>query len=218
MGSSIKLSQLIRNSRLIFWDFDGVIKESVDIKTHAFLKLFEEYGSEVMEKVRIHHESNGGMSRFDKFPIYLKFAGQEVSPEKVQELCEDFGHIVLDGVINSAWIPGVEDYIRNNSEGQIFIIVSATPQNELNEIVNSLNLSDCFKAIYGAPVKKSEAVKESLNILNIPKSEALMIGDASADLNAALINDIPFILRKHSSNRDLCVSFQGPVIDDFNLI
>lgn len=218
MGSSIKPSQLIRNSRLIFWDFDGVIKESVDIKTKAFQKLFKEYGSDVMDKVRLHHESNGGMSRFDKFPIYLKFAEQEVNSEKVQRLCDDFEHLVLDGVINSAWIPGVEAYIRNNSEGQTFVMVSATPQNELDAIVNRLNLRECFKAIYGAPVNKSDAIKESLSILNIPNSEALMIGDASADLDAALNNDIPFILRKHSSNRDLFLSFQGPVIEDFNLI
>ena len=72
MGSSVTAAQLIKKSSVIFWDFDGVIKESVDIKGKAFQKLFEVYGTEVMEMVRIHHENNGGMSRFDKFPVYLK--------------------------------------------------------------------------------------------------------------------------------------------------
>ena len=30
--------------KLVFWDFDGVIKDSVTVKTDAFSKLFEKYG------------------------------------------------------------------------------------------------------------------------------------------------------------------------------
>ncbi|MEC7219091.1 MAG: hypothetical protein VXW29_01645, partial [SAR324 cluster bacterium] len=32
--------------KLIFWDFDGVIKDSVPLKTEAFDQLFCEYGEE----------------------------------------------------------------------------------------------------------------------------------------------------------------------------
>ena len=28
------------NARVIFWDFDGVIKDSVPVKTEAFRKIF----------------------------------------------------------------------------------------------------------------------------------------------------------------------------------
>jgi len=218
MGSSVTAAQLIKKSRVIFWDFDGVIKESVDIKGKAFQKLFELYGTEVMEMIRIHHESNGGMSRFDKFPVYLKYAGIEVTSEKVTKLCDSFSELVFNGVVNAPWIPGVEDYIRRNSNEQIFIMVSATPQDELDEIVNELNLRDCFKAIYGAPLNKSEAIKKSLYELNITEFNALMIGDASADLEAALNNHIPFILRKHSSNWKLSKSYNGLTIDNFKKI
>lgn len=218
MGATVTAAQLIKQSSVIFWDFDGVIKESVDIKSMAFQKLFEVYGTDVKEMVRIHHESNGGMSRFDKFPIYLKYAGLEVTSEKVLKLCDNFSELVFNGVVNAPWVPGVEHYIRMNSNEQIFIMVSATPQDELDEVVNELNLRNCFKAIYGAPLKKSEAIKKSLNELNISESNALMIGDASADLEAALNNHIPFILRKHSSNEKLSSSFNGVVIDDFKKI
>lgn len=57
----------------IFFDFDGVILESVDIKGWAFGKLFENYPQHVDEIVAFHF-ANGGMSRFDKFRyIYKKY-------------------------------------------------------------------------------------------------------------------------------------------------
>ena len=39
---------------MIFWDFDGVIKESVSVKTDAYVELFRPYGSHVCKKIRKH--------------------------------------------------------------------------------------------------------------------------------------------------------------------
>ncbi len=49
---------------VIFWDFDGVIKDSVGVKIKAFFQLFEPFGFVVAERVRQHHEANGSMSYF----------------------------------------------------------------------------------------------------------------------------------------------------------
>ena len=37
---NINASELLKRAKLVFWDFDGVIKESVDIKTQAYLLTF----------------------------------------------------------------------------------------------------------------------------------------------------------------------------------
>ena len=37
---------------MVFWDFDGVIKESVSVKTDAFEELFKPYGDIVCNKVK----------------------------------------------------------------------------------------------------------------------------------------------------------------------
>jgi phosphoglycolate phosphatase-like HAD superfamily hydrolase len=215
MVSKIKASDFVKTAKVVFWDFDGVIKESVDVKTKAFQKLFVEYGTEVTEKIRLHHEANGGMSRFEKFPIYLDFANVEVTKEKINRLCEKFSDLVLDGVINSPWVPGAEIFIRTNPNQQIFIVVSATPTEELLEIIDRLNLRSSFESILGAPTSKIEAIKACLHRLSISACDAVMIGDASADLDAASANKVPFILRRHSSNTKLVESFFGITINDF---
>ncbi len=204
--------------KLIFWDFDGVIKDSVEVKTQAFLNLFTSFGSEVVERIRAHHEANGGMSRFNKFPLYLQWAGIEPSELRVNKLCEEFSELVFNGVINSPWVPGVEEYLRVNPNDQIFVMVSATPQLELEQIVDKLNLRKCFVSIHGAPTGKAEAIGQTLAKLGISCESALMIGDAIADMDAAIKNSVPFLLRRHSANVNIFAGYKGKSINDLTEI
>ena len=55
--------------RGIAFDFDGVLVESVDVKTKAYARLFEEYGEGVVSRVVDYHLTNGGVSRFVKFRV-----------------------------------------------------------------------------------------------------------------------------------------------------
>ena len=57
---------LLAAARIVFWDFDGVIKDSVAAKSDGFEKLFRPFGAEVARRVRQHHEAHGGVSRYEK--------------------------------------------------------------------------------------------------------------------------------------------------------
>lgn len=207
--------QFLMNSKLYFWDFDGVIKDSVDVKTQAYFQLFEPFGLDVAERVRQHHEANGGMSRFDKLPIYLQWAGLKPSEIKVDEYCERFSQQVLQGVIDAPWVAGVEQYLRSNSWQQVFVLVSATPQDELEHILHVLDITKCFSGVYGAPTRKQDAIRNTLLARGIDPSESLMIGDAQADLDAAVANQVPFLLRRHSSNNKVFATYTGTSVEDF---
>lgn len=191
---------LLSIPQLIFWDFDGVIKDSVEVKTEAFVQLFQPYGVEVAEQVRVHHEANGGMSRFDKLPLYLRWAGVDPTEDRVREYCEQFGQLALQGVIDAPWVPGAEEYLRTNPHHQIFVIVSATPQEELEQILRALDLRTCFVAVFGASTSKKDAISSTLQSYNISPQHCLMIGDARADWDAAQANHVAFLLRRHATN------------------
>ena len=122
------VDEVLGASTLIFWDFDGVIKDSVNVKTEAYTSLFLPYGHEVATRVRQHHEVNGGVSRFDKIPLYLLWAGELATPERIDEFCTRFSLLVLQKVIDSPWVPGVREYLLLNSGIQYFVLVTATPQ------------------------------------------------------------------------------------------
>jgi phosphoglycolate phosphatase-like HAD superfamily hydrolase len=206
---------LVGKAVLIFWDFDGVIKDSVEVKTQAFFQLFMNFGEIVTEKVCKHHEAHGGMSRFDKLPIYLEWAGLEPNLSTVSDYCEQFSQRVLQGVIDAPWVPGVESYLRNKSNKQTFLLVSATPQDELEHILRALDLRTCFAEVYGAPILKQDAIGKALHERGIEARDCLMIGDAQADLDASEANQVPFLLRKHGSNTNVFASYTGTSVKDF---
>lgn len=201
---------------LIFWDFDGVIKDSVSVKTEVFEKIFSPYGQEVVDAVRRHHEANGGVSRFDKIPLYLSWAGEEVTNELVAKFCNLFSESVMQSVIDSPWVPGVREWLLNNFEKKHFVLVTATPQHEIEQILSALHIDKCFQSVFGAPIKKEKAIRSVLKKENVLPDSALMIGDSETDLLAANVNAVPFLLRRTDLNVDLQTRYNGPQFDDFN--
>jgi len=202
----------------LFWDFDGVIKDSVDVKTQAYFDLFKPFGLELAEKVRNHHLANCGISRFEKLPLYLKWANLDNSKNNLNHFCELYSSAVLNAVIDSPWVAGVESFLKLNPYNQKFYLVSATPQNELEYILKKLNISDKFTEIFGAPASKKNSIQNVILQNNIKAKSCLMIGDAMADLDAAKFNQIDFLLRKHNSNSESFDNFTGQSICDFKKI
>ena len=89
----------------IFWDFDGVIKESLEVKSNAFFKLFEKFGHDIALKVRSHHEDNSGVSRYEKLPVYLSWAGKKPTENLISEYSVKLSKLVKQDVIESKWVP-----------------------------------------------------------------------------------------------------------------
>ena len=132
------LKDIFNDAKIVFWDFDGVIKESVDIKTQAFIDLFDAYGSNVVQAVVAHHIKNGGISRFEKIPLYLKsFAGQKLNDNIIAIYLEKFSNMVVHKVIASPWVPGALNVIKNKRSNQIFILVTGTPYDEIRIILET---------------------------------------------------------------------------------
>lgn len=205
----------MKEVKIIFWDFDGVIKDSVTVKSMAFEQLFLSYGNKLAERVRQHHESHGGMSRFDKLPLYLGWAGMEPTEDRVNACCEQFSQLVFQGVIDAPWVPGAEEYLRNNPHQQMFVTVSATPQEELEKILRLLDLDSCFTTVFGVPMSKKDAIHRTLESCDMSPDRCLMIGDAKADWDAAQANHVPFLLRRHATNGQVFECYTGDSVEDF---
>lgn len=182
--------------KVIFFDFDGVIVESVDIKTQAFATLFEHEGEETVKKVVEYHLKNTGVSRFEKFRyIHKEFLKRDLSDNEFNNLCNRFAGTVIDNIINAPYVKGAREFLEKYAGKYDFYIISATPQEEIEEILKRRDIFTLFKNIFGAPTKKSKAVKKTMEEKKYMPSEFLYVGDAISDYNAAKNNNIKFIAR-----------------------
>ena len=201
---------------LVFWDFDGVVKDSVTVKSSAFQKLFLPFGIDVANRVLQHHEANGGVSRYKKIPVYLKWAGEVASADQVQDFCDRFSNLTQKAVIDSPWVPGVQEYLQAHHARQRFVIVTATPKEEAEKILDALEISHCFREVHGAPASKDSAIRDVLERWQCPPSQALVVGDSETDLYAAEMNKVTFLLRRTSLNKPLQQRYHGPSFDNLS--
>lgn len=206
---SSSLSKVIKDYELVFWDFDGVIKDSVDVKTSAFISLFPDAPDSILKKISQHHLRNGGMSRFEKIPLYLEWSGLNSDEATVAHYCKIFSEKVCQAVIDSKWVPGVFEYLTCNYMHQKFVLITGTPIDEIEFILAELKIRNYFFEVHGAPKKKSVAIREILEQCQISSMETISIGDSLEDFKAAKENNVPFILRVRSENLSLFEGYSG---------
>ncbi|UGV40295.1 HAD family hydrolase [Methanococcoides orientis] len=201
--------------KAILFDFDGVLVESVDIKTKAFAKLFESEGKEIVDQVVEYHLANGGVSRYKKFEyIYEKLLGKHLNAEISKDLGERFSHLVIQNVIDAPWVSGAKNFLEEYYQEIDLYIVSGTPEDELKSIVNRKSIKKYFKGTYGSPETKGNLIKRILSGGDYTKDQVVFVGDAITDLNGALDSDVPFIGRLSDENNNPFKEYDIPIISD----
>lgn len=181
--------------QLIILDFDGVILESVSIKTDAFRELFRPY-PEHLDRILAFHLGNLGTSRFDKIRyIYRDILKKDLSPDEYQRLLARYADLVLEKVLRAPFVSGALEFLERFHRKVPLYIVSATPQDEIRFIVQERGLSRYFHGVYGSPMKKVESMREILATSGTEPGSALFVGDAQNDLHAARALGVPFVGR-----------------------
>ncbi len=182
--------------KAIFFDFDGVIVESLDIKTQAFAELFKEEGEQIVRTVVDYHLQNAGVSRYDKCRhIYSDMLKRELTEDGLNQLCQRFSKLVTEAVIKAAYVKGANEFLQNHARKYKCFIVSATPQAEIEQILKQREIMNYFSGVYGSPKPKSKSVRDVLDEFSLSAKDSVYIGDAMSDLRAARDNSVNFIAR-----------------------
>ena len=190
-----KTENILSKKKFFIFDFDGVIADSVEVKTSAFSKMYSPYGDEIVEKVIRHHRENGGMSRYDKFRYYhTEFLGKTLSTIEIDNLATTFANLVIEDVISSNEIAGATQFLKKYcTENKLCFVNSATPTTEIQEIIKRRKLAVFFTEIYGSPYSKLENIKNMQKCYSLDLSEGIFFGDAFSDFAAAKTANMDFI-------------------------
>ena len=179
-------------SKVLIFDFDGVILDSVNIKTEAFRELFKKQNKSILNKILKYHLKNGGVSREKKFEFFYKFfLKQKLSIKQKKKLSKEFNKIVFKKILKCKFIKGAYKFLSENKSYKLFIS-SGTPEKELRLICKKRKLSKFFLNIYGSPKTKVNHIKSIKR--KFRKTDFIVfIGDSKNDLDASLKTKIKFI-------------------------
>lgn len=178
----------------IIFDFDGVLVDTVDIKTQGFIKLFEKYGDDVVKKVIDYHIENGGVSRSEKFKYYYKhFLDKPLSKVKLDILCAQYSVLTMKPSIVAPWIKGAKEFLEANYKDNKFYIVSGVADTDLQLIIKKRKMSKYFVKIYGSPPPKEIILNSIIRKNYYNHEKTLYIGDALSDLDVSRKVGIKFL-------------------------
>ena len=185
----------------VFWDFDGVIKDTLEIKGEAFVEVYEYLSLESKNEILKYHYENGGLPRLKKFSYWNdKFSIENrTNKDLVLEQSMRYERIVLSKLIECPWNNGFDALVKKMTiSGCKCFIISGAPRNELVEILGKY--FENFIEVFGGNRAKTDHLKEVQEIYSLSLKDSIFIGDAESDYVAAKNMSIPFILKRHDKN------------------
>jgi phosphoglycolate phosphatase-like HAD superfamily hydrolase len=181
----------------IIFDFDGVLVDSVDVKTRAFAALYADHGDAIVEQVVDYHLHHGGVSRYDKFRYFQTeiLAGAPLHEHEVADLAAAFSILVVDKVVAAPMVTGAQQFLDTCKDELQLFVVSATPTPELDDILKRRNLLVHFSGTWGSPRSKAQNIAALIREHDLRADRCVMIGDALADYEGAAANAVRFLGR-----------------------
>ena len=212
MHETLALPDLAGLQAVIF-DFDGVVLESADLKTQAFLEVFADV-PEHREAILEHHLAHLGFSRFEKFRwIYRNLLERPLGEAEEEALGERYAEVVRRKILACPFVPGALELLQGLGDKAAFV-ASGTPQDELRWVVGERGLEPYFDEVWGSPTHKPEIIEGILARKGYARNRVLMLGDGESDYRAAQATDILFVARESSHTGQSWQNVSVPVVQD----
>lgn len=170
----------------LVFDCDGIILESVPVKTRAFGRITEPYGEEARDRMLMYHKVHGGVSRYKKFEWFFRdVLGREITPEERKDWGQRYAEMAFEEVCRCNLVPGIQDVLDTWKGRLPMYVCSGAPHEELNVILKGRGLDSYFVGIYGSPPAKAEALRRIVLMAGVDPADTLMVGDSPTDRQAA---------------------------------
>ncbi len=181
------------NFSLLALDCDGVIVDSMDVKTEAMRRVGEAFGRELCDRLVMFHQIEGGISRFEKFRWLIREAyGREITDAEMADLSARFVSALDNALEHCAFVPGLEDLLEDWHARVPIVVCSGAPQQELEALLRAKGIARYFTRIGGYPPAKTTLLGDILRETGVAGASAVMVGDTITDARAAEENGTLF--------------------------
>ena len=179
-----KILEHIYDFENIIWDWNGTLLNDKHVVHETEADLFPKYG--------MHSPSVETRQKLFCFPIveYYKKVGFNFEKHNFEQLNRDFMAIYESKLKNTPLFEGMAELLAEiKNLGKKQYILSAGPQDHLNEIVPAHKIDHLFEAVYGLSSNdahsKIERGHELVRDFGLEPSQTLLIGDTEHDFEVA---------------------------------
>lgn len=181
----------IDRPEVLVFDFDGVVVgHSEFFKEEAWHQVFAPYRGLYELPLTKTRELFGFGKKGDRFDV-LRYVYEQVGvaeediPALVERGARQFNDLVQAGILRAGVVPGGKEVLGRLAQRLPLYVNSGTSTVALQQSVESLELGQVFRGVYGGPASKVENLMMIAEVEGKSPSQLLMIGDSDGDWQAA---------------------------------
>ncbi len=173
--------------KVVIFDFDGVLVDSVAIKQDAFEEIFTRLAGDLTPELQKYLRANNGVSRRDKFTYLFKtHLKKNLSEGEFLKLSDEFLNLIDHKLCHLPVSTEVQTALQFLHDSKIpMYVASGAPHQELLNLCKNKNISRYFIEMYGSPTPKEQVIEKAIRRHLVKASDCLMIGDSRRDYDAA---------------------------------
>ena len=188
--------------KCVFFDFDGTLVESNDIKRRVFYEVTKNIVGANLILDKLFASSNPG-DRYNVFnDLVQDLKRSNTTRISSKHLSDLYTNICEYEISQASEVSGALSTLEGLKKRKIKIFLSsATPKKTLKRIIKMKGWNDLFDRVMGSPETKEEHLKSILSLNNFSLSEIIYVGDSEMDQKAALSIGCKFIGIGSNSSR-----------------
>ncbi len=199
----MQFSKIGFTPKLIICDLDGTLVDSASDIQHSLNGALNEMGLETVSEYDVRRWVGRGASRLVSCVLEAKHYRKELHDDLLAIFIR---HYQADICLNSQLYEGVAEFIAACQQAHIpLACVSNKPYAPAKDLLEALNILQPFQLLIGGdtlPHKKPhpEPLLHCLRYFGVAAKDALVIGDSSNDIEAALAAHIPCVAVSYGYN------------------
>ena len=205
-----------------FFDCDGVLLDSNQLKSGSFYEVALPYGKENAQALVEYNKRLGGVTRFEKFRYFFETILEKKTFEKeLEDALSNFSALVCEKLISCPETSGVRAFLDSLPRDTKKYVVSGGAQAEIQYVFQRRSLDAYFDGIYGSPDSKEVIMNNRVKSPDMEYS-AVFIGDSRYDYEISSKFNIDFFfMTKYTEFKDWNLYFvdkRVKIIESFNCL
>jgi len=199
-------------TKIMIFDFDGVIIDSTKIKIEEYRNLFSQFtkNKTTLNEITNIYKNSAGIPRETTLKkVFKEVLAINISNHEVDNLSLDFSKQIFRRLETIEPLKGFLEYLAIHKKINKHII-SGAPNSDVTYLIKKLNLSKYFKSIQGGPLNKKNELIHISKLTKIKAKDIVYFGDQKNDFIAAKSAGVGFIGINAGSNLDTMKCKQFP--------